>query len=258
MTNADGKSGRAYLKMYVPKHGDEITNEGFIRDVRAKIVNYSLVSYPEYVVKVEDANGERREVRHFIGSKGGERNDAVEYGMGAMKQTVNKEGHEELDGLFFASNADGESVSQYCYRWAKRKISEGRYEAHKGFQWGERDYETALGPEGDDWHNVGKHFLCRDNNATEETRGRYLYPVGKGGKVYRSALTALKAKATGETKAACENLIRKLDDRRKKSLIWRKRSGQRGIARHPEEHGGERSNQSGGNSERRRSRKPRS
>jgi len=215
-SDADGKSGKVFLKMYVPKHGDTTSNEGFIRDVKSKIVNYSLVTYPEYAIKVEDVNGEKREVRHFIGSKGGERNDAVEYGMGAMRQTVNKSDGD--DNLLFEANADGETVSRFCYRWANRKIREGKYEAHKGFQWGEEDYKTALGPEGDDWHNVGKHFLCRNDNATEETRERYLYPIGKGGKVYRSALTALKAKATGETKAACENLIKKLDDKRKKSL----------------------------------------
>jgi len=216
-TNADGKSGKVYLKMYVPKHGDTTSNEGFIRDVKAKIVNYSLVTCPEYVIKVEDNNGEKREVRHYIGSKGGERNDAVEYGMGAMKQTVNKN-TEGDDGLSFVANADGESVSNFCYKWAKRKIAEGKYEPHKGFQWGENDYKSALGPEEDDWHNVGKYFLCRNNGASEETRERYLYPIGKSGKVYRSALTALKAKATGETKAACENLIAKLDNHRKKSL----------------------------------------
>jgi len=217
VANADGKSGRAYLKMYVPRHGDSSSNEGFIRDVKAKIVNYSLVSYPEYVVKIDDSGGERREVRHFIGSKGGERNDAVEYGMGAMKQAVNKSEGGETDGIGFEANADGESVSRFCYRWACRKIREGRIEAHRGFQWGEKDYEAALGPEGDDWHNVGKHFLCRDNNATVETRERYLYPIGKGGKVYRSALSALKARSSGETKAACESLIRKLDAKREKS-----------------------------------------
>ena len=205
-TNADGKSGKVYLKMYIPKHGDETTNEGFIRDVRAKIVNYSLVSYPEYVTKTEDANGEKKEVRHFIGSKGGERNDAVEYGMGAMKQTVN------------AENADGERVSSYCFNWAKRKIRNGQFEVLKRMQWGENDYQTALGPEGDDWHNVGKHFLCRNSSADENARERYLYPIGKDGKVYRSALAALKAKANGETLKACENLIKRIDDKREKSL----------------------------------------
>jgi len=210
-TNADGKSGKVFLKMYVPKLGDTTSNEGFIRDVKAKMVNYSLVSYPDYVVKTEDANSEKHEVRHFIGSKGGERNDAVEHGMGAMKQTVNKRAAEKADGLAFECNGEGERVSKVCYRYALRKIREGRYEAHKGFQWGEKDYETALGPEGDDWGNVAKNFLGRNNNATKETRERYLYPMCKGGKVYRSALTALKAKAAGEMKAACVNLIAKLD-----------------------------------------------
>jgi len=218
VANADGKSGKVFLKMYVPKRGDTTSNEGFIRDVKAKMVNYSLVSYPDYVIKVEDADGEKREVRHFIGSKGGERNDAVEYGMGAMRQTVNKSGEDMHDDLLFENDGTGESVSKVCYKYALRKIREGRYEAHRGFQWGERDYETALGPEGDDWGNVAKNFLGRNNSAAKETRERYLYPICKGGMVYRSALTALKARASSEMKAACENLIAKLDAKRAKSM----------------------------------------
>jgi len=79
-------SGTVYLKMYIPKQGDFTSNDGFIRDAKAGIVNFSLVTYPEYTVTPsKDGN----DIRHFTASKGYERNDAVEYGAGAMEQQVN-------------------------------------------------------------------------------------------------------------------------------------------------------------------------
>ena len=88
--NADGKTGTVYLKIYIPKQGDTTDNAGFIRDARAGIVNFSLVTAPDYKVVTEpDENGNRVQVTHFVASKGYERNDAVEYGAGAMAQTVN-------------------------------------------------------------------------------------------------------------------------------------------------------------------------
>ena len=83
--NADG-TGTAYFKMYIPPNGDPTDHSGFIRDARAGIVNFSLVTAPEYNVK-KDADGVER--RHFTKSNGYERNDAVEFGAGAMSQVVN-------------------------------------------------------------------------------------------------------------------------------------------------------------------------
>jgi hypothetical protein len=88
--NADKKSGTVYLKIYMPKSGDFTDNAGFIRDAAAGIVNFSLVTAPDYKVVTEsDDKGNKIQVRHFIASMGYERNDAVEYGAGAMAQTVN-------------------------------------------------------------------------------------------------------------------------------------------------------------------------
>lgn len=87
--NADGKTGTAYFKIYIPQKGDTTENFGFIRDAKAGIVHFSLVSAPEYVTKKDPKTGE--EVRHFLSSKGFERNDAMEYGTGAMQQVVNSQ-----------------------------------------------------------------------------------------------------------------------------------------------------------------------
>jgi hypothetical protein len=91
--NADGKGGIAYFKMLIPTEGDTTSNAGFIRDAKAGIVHFSLVSAPEYKEKKDDDGVTRR---HYTASKGYERNDAVEYKTGAMDQVVNS-AEEETD-----------------------------------------------------------------------------------------------------------------------------------------------------------------
>lgn len=91
--NADGKSGTAVFLMYIPPFGDTTDNTGFKRDAEAGIVNFSLVTQPEYNIKKDEDGVERR---HFTKTNGYERNDAVEYGAGAMSQVVNSK-QSEID-----------------------------------------------------------------------------------------------------------------------------------------------------------------
>lgn len=84
--NEDGKTGTIYLKIYIPPVGDTTDNAGFIRDAKAGIVNFSLVTAPEYRTE-QDEKGNT--VYYYTASMGYERNDAVEYGAGAMEQVVN-------------------------------------------------------------------------------------------------------------------------------------------------------------------------
>ena len=111
--NSDG-TGTAYFKMYIPPNGDPTDNSGFIRDARAGIVNFSLVSAPEYNVK-KDKDGVER--RHFTKSNGYERNDAVEFGAGAMSQVVNSkevinfdEAREMIESGLISRNDKGETL----------------------------------------------------------------------------------------------------------------------------------------------------
>jgi hypothetical protein len=76
-------SGTVYFKIYVPSMGYETTNSGFIRDVKAKNVHFSLVTQPEFELKKNDDTGELE--RHFTASIGMERNDAVPLGAGALR-----------------------------------------------------------------------------------------------------------------------------------------------------------------------------
>jgi len=85
--NGSGDSGTVYMKIYVPAMGYETTNSGFIRDLEARNVHFSLVTIPEFEMK---QNARTREMeRHFVKSVGNERNDAVPFERGAMPQHVN-------------------------------------------------------------------------------------------------------------------------------------------------------------------------
>jgi len=130
--NADGASGVVYLKIYIPPQGDEGSNEGFIRDAKAGIVHFSLVSAPESMTKKDPETG--ADVRYFTSSKGWERNDAVEYGTGAMKQVVNTQGIDlDLDAakalieagkIDISTNVEGEPIQNgVLYRSALRRLA---------------------------------------------------------------------------------------------------------------------------------------
>jgi hypothetical protein len=85
-SNGD-KTGKVFFKNYIPPEGESGSNENFIRENKSDMVHYSLVTYPRYEV-TEDEDG--NEVLNAIESLKGERNDAVEYGLGAMQQKTNK------------------------------------------------------------------------------------------------------------------------------------------------------------------------
>ena len=83
--NGDG-TGSVYFKNYIPKEGESGNNDIFIRENMTGMVHYSLVTYPrEEIRQDEDGN----QVIYCVESIKGERNDAVEYNLGAMKQVTN-------------------------------------------------------------------------------------------------------------------------------------------------------------------------
>tara|TARA_R110002033_G_scaffold3097_8_gene18825 strand:+ start:844 stop:1611 length:768 start_codon:yes stop_codon:yes gene_type:complete len=58
------------------------------------------------------------------------------------------------------------------------------------------DGNALLGEDGGDWENYAKWFLLENEDASEETKDRYKFPFGKGGKIYRSALSAIRQRAS--------------------------------------------------------------
>ena len=203
--NADGKGGVAHFKIYIPPKGDPTDNAGFIRDAKANMVHFSLVSAPEYYVK-KDENG--FDERHFTKSKGYERNDAVEYGAGAMKQEV---------------NAKSEKLLTKSYDHAVSLINEGKVNGSSKWVFLSSDSDKLLGSDGKDWNNYKLFHMIEDTSASEETKERYKYPYGKDGKVYRSALRAIASRAaqSGLTELSdkASELIKLIDDKRKNGGI---------------------------------------
>ena len=74
-------------------------------------------------------------------------------------------------------------------------IAQGAYDATSDWSFSSDDGNALLGDGGDDWGNYAKWFLGEDTSAADDTKDRYGYPFGKGGKVYRSALTAIRQRA---------------------------------------------------------------
>lgn len=83
--NGDG-TGRVFFKNYIPPVGSSGSNDTFILENKSDMVHYSLVAYAKQITEeLPDGNYTRRIVESLYG----ERNDAVEYGAGAMKQVTN-------------------------------------------------------------------------------------------------------------------------------------------------------------------------
>ena len=93
--------GYAYFKNYIPKNGAESSNETFIKEAKSDMVHFSLVTRPEYHI-TEDKDG--NEVVNAISSLGAERNDAVEWGEGAMQQQTNAKENDDLENQDYQNN----------------------------------------------------------------------------------------------------------------------------------------------------------
>ena len=113
-----GESGTVYFKILVPSMGYETTNSGFIRDLEAKNVHFSLCTLPEYELKQNEKTKEME--RYFIKSIGRERNDAVPFEGGAMAQQVNSKDYDyeqaksliEKGQVDYKSKSDGDEIIQ--------------------------------------------------------------------------------------------------------------------------------------------------
>lgn len=76
---------------------------------------------------------------------------------------------------------------------AKALIKDGKVDQDAPWSMDADDENKILGD--NDWAEYAKWFLGIDQEATVETKERYKYPVGKDGKVYRSALIAIRQRA---------------------------------------------------------------
>jgi len=78
---------------------------------------------------------------------------------------------------------------------ARSLINAGKVDRNSSWSISADDENALLGAGGDDWSNYASWHLGVDRSAAEKTKARYKYPFGKSGKVYRSALTAIRQRA---------------------------------------------------------------
>jgi len=95
------------------------------------------------------------------------------------------------------------------------RIAAGDVDKTSDWSFSAEDGNKLLGSGGDDWDTYGKWFLGTEPDADPKTKAHYKYPFGKGGKVYRSGLIAVRSRSAqqGETAIfdAAGRMIDKID-----------------------------------------------
>lgn len=118
--------GKVYLKNYIPKVGDSGDNSFFILQNKAGMLDYSIVSYTKDEIETLPEGNMKITA---VASIAGERNDAVEYGLGAMEQKTN------------ASEPELEVMKEL----AMDLIAEGKVDRKSAWSPSEGDIELAPG-----------------------------------------------------------------------------------------------------------------
>src|ERR1700742_4855069 len=88
--------------------------------------------------------------------------------------------------------------------YAHSLVSAGKVDQASSWSFEAADGNALLGKNGDDWDSYSKAHLGLDRSANDKTKARFKYPFAKGGKLYRSALIAIKQRAAQQNDAAVE------------------------------------------------------
>ena len=100
-------------------------------------------------------------------------------------------------------------------------INSGKVDKDSSWSMSADDENKLLGD--NNWSEYGKWFLGIDASADPKTKAHYKYPFGKGGKLYRSALTAIRQRAGQQGAdaifAAAGNLLEKIDGKKEGDSI---------------------------------------
>ncbi len=95
------------------------------------------------------------------------------------------------------------------------RIAAGDVDKTSDWSFSAEDGDKMLGANGDDWTEYAKWFLGTDPTAEPTTKAHYKYPFGKGGKVYRSGLIAVRSRAAQQDETgifdAAGRMIDKID-----------------------------------------------
>lgn len=78
---------------------------------------------------------------------------------------------------------------------ARALIKAGKVDKTSSWSFSAEDGNALLGKDGNNWSEYAKWHLGENTGESEKTKGRYKYPFGKNGKVYRAALVAIRQRA---------------------------------------------------------------
>jgi HK97 family phage prohead protease len=102
---------------------------------------------------------------------------------------------------------------------ARSLIKSGKVDKTSSWSMSADDENAILGT--DNWTTYGSWHLGIDRSAADKTKARYKYPFGKSGKVFRSALTAIRQRAGQQDATAVFNaagsLLEAIDGKQKSS-----------------------------------------
>jgi HK97 family phage prohead protease len=86
-------------------------------------------------------------------------------------------------------------ISSKAAAHAKSLISAGKINEAGSWGFDSNDRNALLNSVNADWSKYALWFLVYDDEADEDTFGRYKYPYGKQGKIWRRAVIAIKSRA---------------------------------------------------------------
>tara|TARA_R110002020_G_scaffold385529_1_gene596451 strand:+ start:3809 stop:4945 length:1137 start_codon:yes stop_codon:yes gene_type:complete len=110
---------------------------------------------------------------------------------GSCKYDSQQEAEEDnKDYMEMNENREMTNLNRAGYDNAVDLIDEGKINVDSDWDFTSADSNELLGD--DDWANYERWFLAYDDEKDQETKGRYGYPFGKNGEVYRKALIAIR------------------------------------------------------------------
>jgi ATP-dependent Clp protease protease subunit len=83
-------------------------------------------------------------------------------------------------------------------QFARDMIASGDVDRESAWSFSAADGNSLLGEGGGDWTNYGKHHLGTDSTENFDGKDHWKYPFAKNGKIYRSALIAIRQRAGQE------------------------------------------------------------
>tara|TARA_R100001463_G_scaffold52954_2_gene103894 strand:+ start:751 stop:1521 length:771 start_codon:yes stop_codon:yes gene_type:complete len=107
-----------------------------------------------------------------------------------LEEDIEKEKEEEEE-IYAKSRLNSKG-----YDNASSLVESDNIDRDSDWSFSSEDGNALLGEDGDDWENYAKWFLLENEDASEDTKDRYKFPFGKDGKIYRSALSAIRQRAS--------------------------------------------------------------